>query len=249
MTSNQDILNIADVMQIEFINLYEKYCVADAPEKRRADVIDSIWMDVYDKVFKPSPEDSNLNNQKSKLMTYDIVNVEAVVNMYVKLSKRFGGVIKINQFANLTGIHRATLWLWNKANTTSGYILSLSNSDISKENDSIIYIINNNSTVNIKYNGNGKYKNNDKLSSLRFDVIKKLREEMQDSNTNGLSNDTMGQIMRANNEEELGKLYEPKRFVMQEQAKVQARTPEQIAQSYSEVVAEIPEIPEIPQNT
>jgi hypothetical protein len=39
--------------------------------------------------------------------------------------------------------------------------------------------------------------------------------EMQDSNTNALSNDTMGQVVRANNEEELGKLYEPKRMLQQ----------------------------------
>ena len=42
---------------------------------------------------------------------------------------------------------------------------------------------------------------------------------MQDSNTNGLSNDTMGQALRANNEDELGKLYEPRRMVQHEQIK------------------------------
>ena len=42
---------------------------------------------------------------------------------------------------------------------------------------------------------------------------------MQDSNTNGLSNDTMGHAIRANNEEELGKLYEPKRMMQQEAVK------------------------------
>ena len=42
---------------------------------------------------------------------------------------------------------------------------------------------------------------------------------MKDSNTNGLSNDTMGQALRANNEDELGKLYEPRRMVQHEQIK------------------------------
>lgn len=42
---------------------------------------------------------------------------------------------------------------------------------------------------------------------------------MQDSNTNQLSNDTMGAAIRANNEEELGKLYEPKRMIQAEQIK------------------------------
>ena len=100
------------------------------------------------------------------------------------------------------------------------YIFNLSKSDIDLEYNNIYIINNGNNDVNyIYYNGNGKDSGSDRLSTLRFDVIKKLQEEMQDSNTNGLSNDTMGQALRANNEDELGKLYEPRRMVQHEQIK------------------------------
>jgi molybdopterin-biosynthesis enzyme MoeA-like protein len=52
-----------------------------------------------------------------------------------------------------------------------------------------------------------------------MDIRKKLQQEMQDENTNALSVDTMGAAIRANNEEELGKLYEPKRMIQHEQIK------------------------------
>ena len=53
---------------------------------------------------------------------------------------------------------------------------------------------------------------------------------MQDSNTNGLSNDTMGQALRANNEDELGKLYEPRRTMQRELVARKDITAEEIRQ-------------------
>lgn len=216
----QEILTLAELVEIEFMRLYEDFSVSDAPEKRKADIIDSFWQDIYEIVFKPGYDDIRFNNCKSKLLTYNIYDVEAVCNMFIKLNKRYGGVIKYNQFSNLTGINRYTLYLWHKANNTNGYIFNLSKSDIDEEYNNI-YIINkgNNKVDYIYYNGNGRNSGSDELSSLRFDVIKKMQEEMQDSNTNGLSNDTMGHALRANNEDELGKLYEPRRMIQQEQIK------------------------------
>lgn len=216
----QEVLTLAELTEIEFMRLYGELSVSDAPEKRKADIIDSFWQDIYEIVFKPGYDDIRFNNCKSKLLTYNIYDVEAVCNMFVKLNKRYGGVIKYNQFSNLTGINRYTLYLWHKANNTNGYIFNLSKSDIDEEYNNI-YIINKggNKVDYIYYNGNGRNSGSDELSSLRFDVIKKLQEEMQDSNTNGLSNDTMGHALRANNEDELGKLYEPRRMVQQEQIK------------------------------
>lgn len=209
---------LAQLTEIEFLKLYNELHVYDAPEKRKADIIDSFWSDIYNIVFKPGYDDIRYNNCKSKLLTYNVHDVEDVCNMFIKLNKRYGGVIKYNQFSNLTGINRYTLYLWHKANNTNGYIFSLSKSDIEDEYNNIYIINNGNDDVNyIYYNGNGKDSGSDRLSSMRFDVIKKLQEEMQDSNTNGLSNDTMGQALRANNEEELGKLYEPRRMVQREQ--------------------------------
>ena len=214
---DQEVLSLAELTELAFKDLFITYEVGNAPEKRKADIIDSLWSDIYDSVFKPQPGEIVYNNCKSKLITYKVDEVEAVVKSFVKLNKRYGGVIKFNQFANLTGINRYTLYLWHKANHTNGYIFSLSKSDMEAEYNNI-YIINN-GNGDIEYRGNSKYIVNDKLSSMRFDVIKKLQEEMQDSNTNGLSNDTMGHALRANNEDELGKLYEPRRIVQQEAAK------------------------------
>lgn len=218
----EEVLSLAEQMQEEFMRLYDELDVESAPEKRKADIIDSIWLDVHNLVFKASPEDVKINNHHSKLLTHKVIDVQEVTEMYIRLCKRYGGVIKLGQFSNITGISRNTLWLWNKNNNTNGYIFNLNNNAIDEEYNNTIYILNN-SGMDIIYNGNGGYRkdiiNNHELSTTRFDVIKKLREEMQDSNTNALSNDTMGQVVRANNEEELGKLYEPKRMMMQEQAR------------------------------
>lgn len=212
-----ELLSVAEQVEEKFIELFEMYDVANAPERKKADVIDSLWNDIYIAIFKPRPEDKIYNNCKSRLKTYDVVEVEEVVNVFIKLCKRYGGVIKINQFSNLTGIHPSTLWLWNNNNKSNSYIFNLDNNGVSEENN-YIYIINNGNNDTVIYKGNSKYMSDDNtkgLSTLRFDVIKKLREEMQDSNTNGLSNDTMGHSVRANNELELGKLYEPRRMLQQ----------------------------------
>ena len=212
-----EVVTQAERVENEFLRLYDSINWETIPERKRADVIDSFWNDIYKIVFKPIPGDRIYNNCKSKLKTYDINEVEEVTEMYIKLCKRYGGNIKINQFGNLTGLHPSTLWLWSSNNNTNGYIFNLNNNAITEEENSILYINNIGNDV-VVYNGNSKYMsdaNTKMLSSLRFDVIKKLRAEMQDSNTNGLSNDTMGHAIRANNEEELGKLYDAKRIMHQ----------------------------------
>ena len=74
------------------------------------------------------------------------------------------------------------------------------------------------------YNNIYRDNKNDILSKQRLDVKKKLQEFMRDENTNGLSTDTMGHTIRANNDEDIGKLYDPKKIVLQTQAKAQALT-------------------------
>lgn len=223
-----DILSLAELTELAFKDLYIELDIANAPEKRKAEIIDSLWKDIYKQVFKPTNDDVLRNNCKSKLKPWDTDEVEEVVDTFVKLNKRYGGVIKYNQFANLTGIHRSTLWVWNKSNNTNGYIFNLSNNALSEERNTIIYILKDNNNVDVVYNGNSKYingvnytdiGNTEYLSTKRYDVIKKLQEEMQDSNTNGLSNDTMGHAIRANHEKELGKLYEHERMIQQVQAR------------------------------
>lgn len=211
-----EVLSFAEQVEEEFLYLYEKYDVANAPAKQKADIIDSFWSDIYKIVFKPDADYVRHNHQLSKLRTYDVQAVESVCDIFVKLNKRYGGVIKFNQFSNLTGIHRATLWLWNKSNTSNNYIFNLNSNGVDEENNFVVYI--NDGDKGVKF-VNNRWKDRGELSTIRFDVIKKLREEMQDSNTNGLSNDTMGHAIRANNEDELGKLYEPKRMMQQEAVK------------------------------
>lgn len=252
-----EVLSYAEQVQECFLELYTQYDVANAPEKRKNEIIDSFWSDIYKQVFKPDRPQNN--NCKSRLLVYDVENVQEVVEMYINLCKRFGGVIKFNQFANLTGIHRDTLYRWHKYNTSGKYIFMLNDTQY-QEDSKVTLFINFNSNV-YQCSSNDIYKgvetvkpihihndlvvdsdaeqlersyNNacaldniksmnaherDRLSYQRYDVIKKLQEEMQDSNTNQLSNDTMGAAIRANNEEELGKLYEPKRMIQHEQIK------------------------------
>lgn len=210
MSVQGDILTKAEQVEEEFLKLYEKFRVYEANEKKKPSIIDSFWGDIYNAVFKPLPGEVLYNNSKSRLKTYDVQEVQEVCEMYIKLCQRYGGVIKINQFSKLTGIHRATFNVWNNANHTNGYIFKLNNDGIYEENKSIIYILNTND-VDIIYNGNSKYMSNGntkELSNMRFDIVKKLREEMYDENTNNLEGTSIGAALRANNDEEVGKLYD-----------------------------------------
>lgn len=215
--SVSEVVSFADQVEEEFLRLYDSLDVSSAPEKRKADIIDSIWGEIYGKVFKPSPDDVLMNNCKSKLTPWKVEDVEAVTDMFIRLNRRYGGVIKYNIFSELTGISRETVDRWHRCNNSGGYIFNLSESDIKDEYNNL-YIIYNTKGEEIIYNGNA-YRSNDKASYRRYDVKKKLREAMQDSNTNGLSNDTTGHMVRANNEPELGKLYEPRRMIQHEQIK------------------------------
>lgn len=217
-----EFVSFADMVKSEFMSIYQSEGIADAPPRRQPDMIDSIWEDIYELVFKPDNSDIRYNNIKSRLIPYRVDDVESVVKMFIKLNRRYGGVIKYNTFSELTGISRYTIDLWNKANNTNGYIFSLSDKDIKDECNNI-YIINrgNDDVEYIKYNGNLPNAGSDRLSSIRFDVKKKLQEAMQDSNTNGLSLDSMGHMARANNDEDLGKLYDPKKMLLQAEIKQQ----------------------------
>lgn len=210
MENEIEVMSKAEQVEAEFLRLYDEFQVADAPERKKADIIDSFWNDIYKAVFKPSKEEVLFNNTKTRLKTYDVEEVEEVCEKYITLCRRYGGVVKITEFANLTGLHRSTLYIWNNRNRNgSGYIVNLNSNDIAEEQRSIIYIYNN-SGVDVVYNGNSRYmsgNNTRGLSSLRFDVVKKLQEAINSSNTNGLSQDTTGYIVQANNDPDTLKNY------------------------------------------
>lgn len=219
-----EVMSLADMTEEEFKRLYVTYNVADAPNRQKADMIDAIWEELYDIVFKPDIGEITYNNCKSKLIPYKVEEVEAVCKKFINLNRLYGGVIKLCSFSDLTGIHTYTMSLWSDANKTNGYIFSLSDSDMNSE-FSNIYIINN-GNGDIEYKGNNRYtlKTNSKLSSLRFDAKKKIFDAVKGSNTNGLSMDTMGHTIRANQDEEVGKMYEPRRMVQQEQIRQKVLT-------------------------
>jgi len=243
-----EVLGFSELTRIEFLKLYQEYDIANAPERKKADMIDAILEDIYDLVFRPLDGDIRYNNLKSRLLPYKIDEVESVTKMLIKLNRLYGGVIKFNQFSDLTGINRYTIDLWSKANHISEYIVNLSDGGISDEYNNL-YIINK-GNGDIEYRGNNIHnigKVNNKLSTLRFDVKKKMQQAMQDSNTNALSNDTMGQITRANNERELGKVYQPRNMIIQEQVKQEPRlTPSDVKRLYGiEGDIGLPEFPNV----
>lgn len=225
----QKVLSYAEQFEAEFMRLYYELDVPTAPEKRKPFIFDSILIDIYPLVFKPTG--TQANNSKSKLLYHNIQDIEEVTEMYIKLCMRFNGVIKYNSFCNLVGMNRYTLDLWNKNNNTDGYIFTLNDNAIIEESDNNIYIVydsdnnnlyknNNKYYVDRVYNNMCKYTEDEMiLSKKRFDIKKKLHDFMVDENTNGLSGDTVGYTIRANNDEDLGKLYDPKKIVLQQQAK------------------------------
>ena len=225
----QKVLSYAEQFEAEFMRLYYELDMATAPEKRKPFIFDSILIDIYPLVFKPTG--TQANNSKSKLLYHNIQDIEEVTEMYIKLCMRFNGVIKYNAFSNLTGINKYTMDLWHKSNNTDSYIFNLNNATIEEECKHDIYIVydgdnnklyknTNNYYIDKVVNNRCMYSEEEILLSIkRFDVKKKLHDFMVDENTNGLSGDTVGYTIRANNDEDLGKLYDPKKIVLQQQAK------------------------------
>ncbi len=222
-----EVLSYAEQVEECFMELYMQYDIPNVPERRKPKAIDSIWNEIYKQVFKP--DRPQYNNCQSKLAPWQVEQLEAVVNVYIDLCNRYGGVIKYNQFCKLVGYSRYTIDYWHKLNIDNRYIFIINSDDLYKEYESSVYIIKDSETVDniiqlrdniyiddIKANSGQE---RDILSRRRLDVKKKLNAEMQDENTNALSVDTMGAAIRANNEEELGKLYEPKRMIQHEQIK------------------------------
>lgn len=212
------VLTLPEQIEDEFIRIYKELEVANAPDKRKADIIDTIFSsEIHDKFFKPRKNDICYNQTKTRIKLYDVQLMADITETFIKLNKRYGGVVKINQFANMTGINRASLFRWNQLNKSNDYIFTLNKEDCLKDLNDIIYIKPDGVSVKYKSNSPNIFNPNDEASYYRFDVIKRLKKDMYDSNTNGLSNDTMGNALRANNEEELGKMYEPRKMIRKAQ--------------------------------
>lgn len=228
-----EVLSYAEQIEELFLDLYTQYDVANAPEKRKSFIVNSFWKDIYKQIFKP--DKPQLNNCKSIIKPYDINNIESILDMYISLCDRYNGTVLIDPFCDLIGYNRQTVYLWNHNNNSNRYVFTLTDDIIKQENDNIIIYIDNNDEVNILNNNNindidsirmynNRYKNNmsekDKLlSSLRFDIVKKIRDVEQTRSKLHLSNSDIGMIFRSNNEDELGLKYDAKRTIEQEQIK------------------------------
>lgn len=216
-----EVLTYAEQIESIFLDLYAKYDVANAPEKKRANIIDTFWKDIYTQLFKPETKQNN--NCKSKIKPYDVNTIESILDTFVMLCNRYGGVILIDSFCNLIGYNRYTLYLWNKANKSNRYIFNIDPNYIDDEYNNISIIYDGNSINCINDNSNIFRYNRDKdsqiLSRIRFDVVKKLREEEQKQSKLHLSNSDIGMIFRSNNEDELGLKYDAKRTFEQETIK------------------------------
>lgn len=219
---NVEVLSYAEQVESLFLEMYEKYNVATAPDKKKANIVDSFWKDIYNIVFKPDAP--QYNNCKSKIKPYDIPTIESIVNVFIKLCNRYNGVILIDSFCDLIGYSRNAVYMWNNVNKSNNYIFTI-DPNIKDIDDNILYIYVNNNSVNCIKDNNNRYKDSnmseeDKLlSRLRYDVVKKLREEEQKQSKLHLSNSDIGMIFRSNNEDELGLKYDAKRTIEQEQIK------------------------------
>lgn len=229
---NVEVLSYSEQMEQLFLDLYTQYDVANAPEKRKPFIVNSFWKDIYKQIFKP--DKPQLNNCKSIIKPYDVNNIESILDMYISLCDRYNGTVLIEPFCDLIGYNRQTVYLWNHNNNSNRYVFTLTDDIIKQENDNIIIYIDNDNKVNILNNNtndidsirmyNNRYKDNmsekDKLlSSLRFDIVKKIRDVEQTRSKLHLSNSDIGMIFRSNNEDELGLKYDAKRTYEQETIK------------------------------
>lgn len=217
-----EVLSYAEQVEQLFLDLYVEYDVANAPEKKRANIIDTFWKDIYNQLFKP--DTPQYNNCKSKIKPYDIPTIESILNVFIKLCNRYSGVILIDSFCDLIGYSRNAVYMWNNSNKSNNYIFTL-DPNVKDTDDNILYIYVNNNSVKCIKDNNNRYKDDNMteeekvLSRLRYDVVKKLREEEQKQSKLHLSNSDIGMIFRSNNEDELGLKYDAKRTIEQEQIK------------------------------
>lgn len=217
----KNILSYAEQIEGEFIRLFELYA-RGTKDREKMDIIDSFFPEIGKKVLQLPPDAARVNGCKSKIPPHDVAQVEEVTRLYINLCRRFGGTVKLLSICELFGYHLQTVLNWHEKNAGGeGYILSLNDEEIKKENVIIIdrFSVSDNTTNNSIYNYNinkSMFNNlcNDKqakkLSSFRFDIYKMIKQAIRAQNDNGLSASPMGQVVRANNDEEVGKLYEPR---------------------------------------
>lgn len=214
-----EVLSYAEQVEECFLELYHRYDVANAPEKRKAYIINSFWKDIYNQIFKPEKKQNN--NLKSKVKPYDVEEIESILDKYFSLCDKYGGTILIDSFCDLIGYSRNAVYMWHNANKSNGYIFSLDPALVNDETKGLCIVYDGRDIKFINDNSNIFQYDNDEesqiLSRIRYDVVKKIRENEQTRSKLHLSNSDIGYIFRSNNEDELGLKYDAKRTVEHEQ--------------------------------
>lgn len=211
-----EVLTPAEQLEQAFNELYMQYCGDMTLTAKKANIIDSFWSQIGNSLFLGTPENMKFNHQKSKLIYSDVVQMEELVNKYVELCQRYGCVPKIHSFAELTKIDKQTFHNWHNANTGTGYIVKLNNEEIEREKPNI-YIIQ-----------DGKYEKLDyikasaeerEINSLRFDILQKLRDSAREFTRNAVMDSNIGPAAMANNDAEVGLMWDAKRQITAEAIK------------------------------
>lgn len=244
MSDQGEIVTYADMMEDAFYRLVDKYNI-NLEDKNIANKLDVVFRNIYKLVFEPGPDFIKHNHQRSVLIYYNVLEIEEIVNKYIDLCQLYNTLPKLNVFSNMTGINYYTINLWHKSNNTNKYIFTLNNDSIKDlENDSNNIIIlsgnegSNNIYNNIGYVNNSIYGNKSvsediKILTLkRFDIYKKIREAAQNFTRNNLQGSPVGAMASANNDEEVGLLWEPKKVLLKAEAERIALSAGDVASKY-----------------
>lgn len=214
-------LSWAEQIEIAFAELVQKYGIDLNDNRNLANKIDAIMPDIFKMVFKADENYIKNNNNKSKLPFNDIEAMEEVLDSYLKICCMTSTLPKYNTFSQMIGINRYTLDVWHNANkSNNGYIVYLNQKETIEECNMNIICVINNSDIEYKKNMNNIniYNSGDdkliKLTSRRYDAKKKLQEAAQNFTRNNLQTSSVGAMASANNDREIGLLWEPKNMIL-----------------------------------
>ena len=237
MSDQGEVLSWTDRIEQAFFNLVDKYNINLEDSKGLANKIDGILPDIYKLVFEPPKDYKKINQTISYLKFNDIESVEEVVCCYLRLCNLYNVLPKINIFSAMTGISRNTIDIWNKANKNNTKTLYLNDEYMELESNQNIILYIYDSDMELKYNNNlDIYRKGDiytkQLTSIRYDIKKKIREAAQNFTRNNLQGSPVGAMASANNDEEVGLLWEPKKVLLKAEAERIALSAGDVANKY-----------------
>lgn len=194
----------AEELENAFYMLLDSYGIENNG-KNTKNLVDSIFIALYSKIYKPDRKTSN--GQKSKLIYYDFENMERLVNKYVEISLRFNVFPKVEVFCSMTGISKTILYRWHEANKGNGNIIKISSMQSQEEKEIEFYPF----KVPERLNNAHLSMEDRELSSFRVDAVKIIQAASKVVNKNNLSDSPLGNGMIANNDIETGYMWDARR--------------------------------------